>query len=58
MSTHTKIIIHKKTHYAERDKKGHFTDITNIAKAIKKDSARKTRHKVKRGHGHEGDLKY
>ena len=58
MSTRTKIKIHHKTHYAERDRKGRFTDITNIAKAIKKDSARKTRHKVKHGHGHEGDLKY
>lgn len=49
--------IGKKEHYAERDAKGRFTDITNVGKSIAKDKQKKTRKKVKRGYGHLGDLK-
>ena len=47
----------KKSSYAVRDKKGRFTDITNIGKSIAQDSRGRAKKTVKPGHGHEGDLK-
>lgn len=49
--------IGNKFHYAERDSKGRFTDITSIGKSIKADSKNHSAKIVKPGHGHEGDLK-
>lgn len=46
-----------KSRYTERDAKGRFTDNTNIRKSIDADMRKRTRKKVKPGHGHEGDLK-
>lgn len=57
MPKRQRIKIKGKSYYAERDKKGKFTDITNIQKSIKADSRKKTRKKVKRGYGHLGDVK-
>jgi len=57
MSKRDIIKIRGKSYYAERNKKGQFTDITNIGKSIKTDSRSKSAKKVKPGHGHEGDLK-
>ena len=51
------IKIGKKHYYAERDKKGRFTDITAINKSIKADSRKKSAKRVKPGYGHIGDLK-
>jgi hypothetical protein len=48
--------MHGKKFYAVRDKKGRFTDITNIGDSIREDSQQKAKKKVKPGHGHEGDL--
>lgn len=56
MPKRQQIKIKGKCHYAERDKKGRFTDITNIQKSIKADIRRKTRKKVKKGYGHLGDI--
>lgn len=57
MTKRTIIKIHGKSHYAERNAKGQFTDITNIGKSIKADSKNHSAKTVKPGHGHEGDLK-
>jgi len=46
-----------KSIYTERNKKGQFSDITNVGKSIHADSRKKTRKKVKRGYGHLGDVK-
>jgi len=51
------IKIHGKHYYAERNRKGQFTDITNIAKSIKADSKKSNARTVTKGHGHLGDLK-
>jgi len=56
MSKRTIIKRGGKSLYAERDKKGRFTDITNIGKSIKADARKKSAKKVKSCHGHEGDL--
>lgn len=48
--------MHGKKFYAVRDKKGRFTDITNIGESIHEDARTKAKKKVKPGHGHEGDL--
>jgi len=56
MPKRQRIKIKGKWHYAERDKKGRFTDITNIQKSIKADMRKKAK-KVKRGYGHIGDVK-
>lgn len=50
-----RIKIGKKFYYVERNKKGQFTDITNINKSIKADSRKKGAKKVKIGYGHIGD---
>lgn len=55
MSKRQRIKIGKKFYYAERDKKGRFTDITNIGRSISADKRKKAK-KVKRGYGHLGDL--
>ena len=47
----------KKSFYAERDKEGKFSEITNIGKSIAQDSRGRAKKIVKPGHGHEGDLK-
>ena len=57
MSKRDIIKIGKKDYYAVRDKKGRFTDITNIGKSIHEDTRLQAKKIVKRGHGHEGDLK-
>lgn len=57
MSKRTIIKRGGKSLYAERDKKGRFTDITNIGKSIRADARKKSAKKAKPGHGHEGDLK-
>lgn len=57
MSKRDMIKIGKKSFYAVRDKKGQFSDITNIGKSIAEDSRGKAKKAVKPGHGHEGDLK-
>lgn len=57
MSKRDIIKLGSKSFYAVRDKKGRFSDITNIGKSIAEDSRTKSKKKVKPGHGHEGDLK-
>ncbi|MEK7472202.1 MAG: hypothetical protein AAB624_03070 [Patescibacteria group bacterium] len=57
MSKRTVIKIHGKSYYAERNKKGQFTDITGINKSIKSDMKKSNAKTVKPGHGHQGDLK-
>lgn len=57
MSKRDIIKIQKKAHYAERNEKGQFSEITNIGKSIAEDSKKKAKKIVKPGHGHEGDLK-
>lgn len=57
MSVRSIIKVGKKKLYATRKKNGRFTSISNIAKSIKRDSAKKSKKTVKPGHGHEGDLK-
>lgn len=57
MPKRTQIRIGRKRYYAERNRKGLFTDITNIFRSIRADLRRKTRRKVKRGYGHLGDVK-
>lgn len=51
------IMIGSKHYYAERNKKGQFTDITNINKSIKSDMKKSNAKAVTKGHGHLGDLK-
>ena len=51
------IKIHGKHYYAERNKKGQFTDITSINKSIKSDMKKSSAKTVTPGHGHLGDLK-
>lgn len=51
------IKIQGKHYYAERNKKGQFTDITNINKSIKSDTKKSNAKTVTPGHGHLGDLK-
>ncbi len=51
------IKIKGKSHYAERDKKGRFINITSIGKSLVKDSKKKAKRIVTKGHGHLGDLK-
>ncbi|MFZ1324244.1 MAG: hypothetical protein WAQ57_03755 [Candidatus Saccharimonadales bacterium] len=46
-----------KSYYAERDKRGRFTDITNIGKSIHADAKKSNAKTVTKGHGHLGDLK-
>lgn len=55
MPKRQRIKIGKKFYYAERNKKGQFTDITAINRSIKADQRKKAK-KVKRGYGHVGDL--
>ncbi len=57
MSRRTIIQLGSKQRYAERDAQGRFVDITNVGDSIRADQRRRTRKKVKPGHGHEGDLK-
>jgi hypothetical protein len=57
MSKRDIIDIGGKAHYAVRDKKGKFEDITSIGKSIAEDRKVKSKKIVKHGHGHEGDLK-
>ena len=57
MPKRQRIKVRGKSRYVERDKKGRFTDITNIRKSIRADMRKKTRKKVKRGYGHLGDVK-
>lgn len=57
MPKRQRIKVRGKSRYVERDKKGRFTDITNIKKSIQADMRKKTRKKVKRGYGHLGDVK-
>ena len=57
MSVRSIIKIGTKKHYVTRKKDGRFSSISNIAKSIKRDSAKKSKKVVKPGHGHEGDLK-
>lgn len=57
MSKRGIIKIQGKSHYAVRNKKGQFEDITNIGKSIAKDAKSKAKKIIKPGHGHEGDLK-
>lgn len=56
MSIRTIIKRRGKSLYAERDKKGRFSDITNIGKSIKSDRRKKSAKTVKKGYGHQGDL--
>ncbi len=51
------IKIRGKSYFAERNKKGQFTDITNINKSIKADVRKSNAKSVTKGHGHLGDLK-
>jgi len=57
MPKRQQIKVRKKTYYQERDKKGQFSDRTNIKKSIGADMRKKTAKKVKPGYGHLGDLK-
>jgi hypothetical protein len=57
MSKRDIIKIGKKSYYAVRDKLGRFTDITNIGKSIHEDARDQAKKTIKRGHGHEGDIK-
>lgn len=57
MSKRDIIKIQGKSHYAVRDKKGRFVDVTSIGKSIAEDRRTKSKTIVKPGHGHEGDLK-
>ena len=57
MSKRDVIKIADKHHYAERNKKGEFDDITNIGDSIHSDLKDLSAGTVKPGHGHEGDLK-
>jgi hypothetical protein len=57
MPRRTMIKVQGKHYYQERNKKGQFTDRTNIARSIKADSRKKTAKIVKPGYGHLGDLK-
>lgn len=56
MSKRDVIRIQGTSHYAQRDAQGRFVDITNVGDSIQADRRRRTRTKVKPGHGHEGDL--
>lgn len=56
MSKRDVITIGTKSHYAQRDARGRFVDITNVGDSIRVDRRRRTRKRVKPGHGHEGDL--
>lgn len=51
------IKINGKSHYAERDSKGRFTNIVSIGKSIAEDAKVKAKKIVKPGYGGEGDLK-
>ena len=51
------IKIRDKHYYAERNKKGQFTDITSINKSIRSDMKKSNAKTVTPGHGHLGDLK-
>lgn len=56
MSKRDIIDIKGKKHYAVRDSKGRFEDITNIGDSIREDGRTKSKRIAKPGHGHEGDL--
>ena len=56
MSKRDIVKIQKKSHYSVRNKKGQFTDITNINESVRADCRNKNAKTVKPGHGHEGDL--
>lgn len=56
MSKRDVITIQGKSHYAQRDARGRFIDITNVGDSIQADRRKRTRKHVKPGHGHEGDL--
>ena len=56
MSKRDIIKIGDKSHYAVRNVKGEFVDITSIGKSIAEDKKTKPKKTVKPGHGHEGDL--
>jgi hypothetical protein len=43
------------TSYAQRDRKGQFTDLVEKGKSLTRDRKRKARTKVKSGYGHRGD---
>jgi hypothetical protein len=43
--------------FAIRNKRGQFTDIQSIGKAVKADARKKSKHKVKSGFGYLGDIK-
>lgn len=57
MPIRQRIVVRDKTFYQERDKKGRFTDRTNIHRSIKSDMRKKNAKEVKHGYGHIGDLK-
>lgn len=55
MPKRTKITINDKPYYAERNKKGQFTDITSVGKSLAADRKKVAVKKVKPGYGHLGD---
>jgi hypothetical protein len=55
MPKRTKITIAGKPHYAERNKKGQFTDVTTVGKSLAADRRKVSAKKVKPGYGHLGD---
>ena len=57
MSIRQRIKVRGKFRYIERGKDGRFKDNTNINKSIRTDTRKKHAKRVKRGHGHECDLK-
>ena len=57
MTKRNMIKVKGKSRYVERDAKGRFVDVTNVHDSISADMRKRTRKKVKPGHGHEGDLK-
>jgi hypothetical protein len=43
------------TSYAQRDRRGRFTDLVEQGKSLTRDRKRKAKTKVKSGYGHRGD---
>ena len=45
----------RSTSYAQRDRRGRFTDLAEKGKSLTRDRKRKAKTKVKSGYGHRGD---
>jgi hypothetical protein len=45
----------RSTSYAQRDRRGRFTDLVEKGKSLRRDRKRRAKTRVKKGYGHRGD---